>query len=241
MKQKHDDTPGELAEESTVFARDMTEEEQRIYRRGLSSLSAVNKTWRHWLNIGEVLVIGRRWALRESNSNAPNGRRYTDAFSWWLSRHKQFDKKLDPKERADLLTIMESPEILAWRGTIADDDKNYDGKLSPMDRRRWNNPRSVLAAYKAMQNAHKRELDKQNAQKAIELALKADNGEPMGAPIVPPRKPLDRQRLKAKKVAVSLYASLLKEHGRDGVRLIIGALAKISDNDPREGEAEAAA
>jgi len=203
-----------------------------LRRRAIAAVGRVvnGRHFEDWLTIGEYIETGRRWAMKKAETNNPKGPLYNQMWNVWLARNPQFTK-IDKTVRNNLMRVMEN--LPAIRHFLDGEEEPRKGQL--------NHPTTVLRAWKAKEAGLKNEASKRKAEQAHEEALMADDGTPLGVPDVPARKPLDRQRLKAKKVAVSLYAALLKEHGRDGVRLIVDALAKMSDNDPREVEEREAA
>lgn len=68
-----------------------------------------------WLSLGPGLMTQRRKAMRASNSNSPNGRRYSDAINEMLALDgfDTRDKKL-MRELSAVLFIVSDPENQSW-------------------------------------------------------------------------------------------------------------------------------
>jgi hypothetical protein len=49
------------------------------------------RMWDDWMTIGEVLLEGRRWAMRMAGTNKPEGKGYVMAYAEWLKRYKVDD------------------------------------------------------------------------------------------------------------------------------------------------------
>jgi hypothetical protein len=95
-------------------------------------------TWCDWCQVGEALLVGRHAAMREANTNRPEGRPYNEAFGRWLGRYG-FDK-LDRGDRTRLLECMQHlSAIEVWRAT-----------LTTNQRLQWNHPATVLRRWKAV-------------------------------------------------------------------------------------------
>src|SRR5262245_6514201 len=117
----------------------MNSEEDRSLERigrgmGLAWLrvkKAQSKLWSDYMQIGEGLMEGRRWAMQRASVNKPEGKGYILAFSEYLKRHRVDD--MDKSDRAKLLQLMEErPAIEEWRATLTD-----------YERRNLNNPTLV--------------------------------------------------------------------------------------------------
>jgi hypothetical protein len=91
--------------------------------------------WEDWKAVGAALLVGRREAMREAQTNEPAGKAYSKAFSDWLKAH-HFDD-IDKSDRAKLLQMMEKLE----------DVEAYRASLSPAERMRLNHPNSVWRAF----------------------------------------------------------------------------------------------
>jgi hypothetical protein len=86
------------------------------------------RMWGDWMTIGEGLLEGRRWAMRQADTNRPEGKGYVVAFGEWLRRFKVDD--MDKSDRAKLLQLMEERAgVEEWRTTLTD-----------YERRNLNNP-----------------------------------------------------------------------------------------------------
>jgi hypothetical protein len=68
-------------------------------------------------NLQLGLSEGRRWAMRQADVNAPEGKGYVIAFAEWLKRYKVDD--MDKSDRAKLLQLMEErPAVEEWRASL---------------------------------------------------------------------------------------------------------------------------
>jgi hypothetical protein len=95
------------------------------------------RMWGEWMTIGEGLLAGRHWAMRQAEANKPEGKGYVIAFAEWLKRFKVND--MDKSDRAKLLQIMEErPAIEEWRA-----------ELKPHERLQLNNPTLVWRKWTA--------------------------------------------------------------------------------------------
>ena len=73
-----------------------------------------NKTWGQWMLIGDGLMAGRQWAMKQANVNKPEGKGYAIAFAEWLTTYKVHD--MHEADRTKLLQLMEErPAIEEWR------------------------------------------------------------------------------------------------------------------------------
>jgi hypothetical protein len=76
-----------------------------------------DRMWGEWMTIGEGLLEGRRWAMRQAGTNKPEGRGYVVAYAEWLKRYKVDD--MDKSDRAKLLQLMEErPAVEEWRSSL---------------------------------------------------------------------------------------------------------------------------
>jgi hypothetical protein len=91
------------------------------------------------MTIGEGLLAGRTWAMRQAETNEPQGKAYALAFNEWLRQWKLHD--MDKSDRAKLLQVME--ERLAI--------EEYRAGLTERERRNANNPVVVLRKWKALE------------------------------------------------------------------------------------------
>jgi hypothetical protein len=92
--------------------------------------------WEDWMGIGAGLAAGRTLAMLNARVSKPEGRRYSVAFSSWLSGLHY--KTMDPDTRAALLRCHDRADLIeAWRRE----------KLTPPQRLDLNHPRSVWRRY----------------------------------------------------------------------------------------------
>ena len=92
--------------------------------------------WEEWIAIGAGLAAGRTLAMLNARVSKPEGRRYSGAFSSWLSGSHY--KTMDPDTRAALLRCHDKADLIeAWRRE----------KLTPPQRLDLNHPRSVWRRY----------------------------------------------------------------------------------------------
>jgi hypothetical protein len=88
-------------------------------------------TWEQWKVVGQALLVGRHHAMEVAKIKTPNGKRYSEAFHFWLQSHG-FDA-IEKADRHKLLSIMEDLErIEKWR----------EG-LTEAQRVAWNHPSTV--------------------------------------------------------------------------------------------------
>jgi hypothetical protein len=86
--------------------------------------------------VGEALLVGREFAMRDANTNRPLGRGYSRSFNQWLIDAKLND--MDQADRSKLLAMMEDRlEIEQWRATL--------GKT---ERMRLNHPTAVFRKWR---------------------------------------------------------------------------------------------
>jgi hypothetical protein len=98
---------------------------------------AQRRMWGEWMTIGEGLLAGRQWAMRQAGTNKPEGKGFVMNFSEWLKRFKVDD--MDKSDRAKLLQLMEErPAVEEWRAGLPD-----------QDRMRLNNPTIVWRKWTA--------------------------------------------------------------------------------------------
>jgi hypothetical protein len=93
--------------------------EFRAIRAGIESWQAIStvNTFDAWTKIAKSLQVGRNHALRATGANAPMGRRYSLAFSQWITKHG-FDG-IEKTVRSAALDLTEHLEdIEAWRLTL---------------------------------------------------------------------------------------------------------------------------
>jgi hypothetical protein len=106
-----------------------------------------SRLWTDWLIIGEGLVIGRTWAMRQAQTNRPEGEGYALAFNEWLKQHKMTD--LDKSDRAKLLAIMEErAAVEEFRQTLTKQERDLLNNPTALWRkwRAWERPKRKKAA-----------------------------------------------------------------------------------------------
>ena len=80
------------------------------------------RMWGDWMAIGEGLMEGRRWAMRQAGVNKPEGKGYVIAYAEWLKRYKVDD--MDKSDRAKILQLMEErPAVEEWRASLTDHER----------------------------------------------------------------------------------------------------------------------
>jgi hypothetical protein len=89
-----------------------------------------------WLLLGEALLVGRAWAMKQARVSKPYGKGYVTAFSRWLEE-SEF-KTMEPNRRVSLMTLAENKEeVLAWFSALP------EGRRS-----RPRNPEAILQAWR---------------------------------------------------------------------------------------------
>jgi hypothetical protein len=89
-----------------------------------------------WLLLGEALLVGRAWAMKQAHVSKPYGRGYVTAFSRWLEE-SEF-KTMESNRRGSLMTLAENKEeVLAWFSALP------EGRRS-----RPRNPEAILQAWR---------------------------------------------------------------------------------------------
>ncbi|PNE09688.1 MAG: hypothetical protein CR217_18730 [Beijerinckiaceae bacterium] len=150
----------------------------KLRRAAILALGRIKskREWRDWLAVEAYCATGRRWAMRMSNSNTPNGRRYADAFAVWLDRNPRFRDDIAKQERNDLMRCGESlAAIEVFRAT-----------LEPKRQRALQHPTSVWRAFKADKARQEREEALERAEALARDSVKAGDGTPFNAPVLPP-------------------------------------------------------
>src|SRR5262252_357095 len=110
--------------ENTMNSDDLGKAMQAAWGRVKKSEA---RLWGDWMIIGDGLMEGRAWAMRQAGTNVPEGKGYIMAYNEWLKRWHVED--IDKSVRAKLLNIMEErAAVEEWRAT-----------LTVPDRRRLNN------------------------------------------------------------------------------------------------------
>jgi hypothetical protein len=111
----------------------------RVIRAGRDAWEQIAKSgsFSSWLAIGKALAVGRDFAMRATQTNRPQGRRYCAEFSQWLARYgfSGMQKSL----RSVCIDLAENSDaITKWR----------DG-LPERQRRRLIHPLSVTRRWRA--------------------------------------------------------------------------------------------
>mgnify|MGYP001417859242 CR=1 FL=1 len=102
---------GSLYQEATAIAR-IIKQGQEAWRRLKKS-----KSWNDWIMVGDALVVGRNWAMRQAGTNRPEGKGYNMAMAEWLTRNKLDD--IDKSHRSRLIDCIENlGAIEEWRATL---------------------------------------------------------------------------------------------------------------------------
>lgn len=105
----------------------------RVIKLGVEAWKRLkkSKSWNDWIAVGDALVLGRDWAMRQAQTNRPEGKAYNLAMGEWLVRHKLDD--VDKSVRSRLIDCIENlGAIEEWRSTL------------PLSQRLvWNHPNSV--------------------------------------------------------------------------------------------------
>jgi hypothetical protein len=123
-----------------------------------------SRTWSEWMTIGDGLLEGRRWAMLVANTNKPEGKGYTAAYSEWLNRWKVHD--MGGSDRAKLLQLMEDrPAVEEWRSTLTNRERlNLNNPMVVWGK--WRRATRVKKPKSRHANVSARELGR--AQKIIE-------------------------------------------------------------------------
>jgi hypothetical protein len=181
------------------------------------------RRWSEWMIIGEGMVEGRNWAIRQAGSNGPEGKGYNLAFAEWLTRYKVDD--MDKSDRAKLLQLMEErPAVEAWRADLPDEERlNLNNPTSVW--RKWNattrvkKPKSPDAALSAGESRRARGLIEQLQARVEELEqelkIKAEQPAPPAA-VKAARNGHQKDHVSAAKRAMQA-ARELDDSLRDGV------------------------
>jgi hypothetical protein len=113
---------------------------KRVSKSGAAAWQRLKKTpdWYDWLKVGEAVLVGRQWAMRQASTNRPIGAAYNMAFGEWLKQNKLSD--MDKGDRSRLFDVMENvPAIEEWRHRT----------LTLTDRLKLNHPNAVLRKWQA--------------------------------------------------------------------------------------------
>lgn len=149
----------------------------QLRRGAVSALGRIkkNKTLVDWWTVEAYCATGRRWAMRMSNSNSPNGRRYSDALSVWLNQNPQFRDGITKKERSDLTRCGEQrPAIEAFLST-----------LEPSRQRALTHPSSIWRAFTVEEGRKERERALERAEAQAAESARGDDGTPLNIPVMP--------------------------------------------------------
>ena len=115
------------------------DERDRVSRLGSEAWKRLKKCkdYNDWVKVGEAILVGREWAMNQSQTNKPEGKAYNMAFGEWLQRYKLDD--MDKGDRSRLFQVMDAlPQIEEWRRT-----------LTLTERLKLNHPNAVLRKFKA--------------------------------------------------------------------------------------------
>jgi hypothetical protein len=146
------------------------------------------RMWGEWMTIGEGLLAGRQWAMRQAGTNRPEGKGFVMAYSEWLKRFKVDD--MHKADRAKLLQLMEErPAVEEWRATLP--DKERMGLNNPtIVWRKWTaatrvkKPKPRSAGVSATEHGRARatieELQQRNNELEEELAAVRQPKQPQG-------------------------------------------------------------
>jgi hypothetical protein len=147
QEHQHDDgllqcNPSDYADgllQSNPFDTDIVTAAQAAANRLISGQS-----WQDWRAVGCALQVGRTRAMAEAGTNRPEGKRYSAAFSRWISDAK-LDKVVGGREhnalRSRLLDLVDHlGEVERWRATLPPNQRvewNYPATLH----RHWQKPK----------------------------------------------------------------------------------------------------
>ena len=115
------------------------DERDRVSRLGSEAWKRLKKCkdYNDWVKVGEAILVGREWAMNQSQTNKPEGKAYNMAFGEWLQRYKLDD--MDKGDRSRLFHMMDAlPQIENWRRTI-----------TLAERLKLNHPNAILRKFKA--------------------------------------------------------------------------------------------
>jgi len=100
--------------------------ERRTIREGLDCWRELGRaeSYEHWKKIGAALAIGKQYALRTIDPEAPwHQQRYGARFSQWLQQHGF--NAMRPSDRSYAITLFENCEsIERWRQTLSDKQRS---------------------------------------------------------------------------------------------------------------------
>lgn len=150
---------------------------EEIGKAAMLAWSRIKKThtklWGEWMVIGEGLIEGRRWAMQQAGTDAPEGKGYVVAFGEYLKRYKLDD--MDKSDRAKLLQLMEErPAVEEWRATLPANQRR-DLNNPTLVYRKWQsdtkvkNPRSRSAGTSASEMGRARAAIEQLQARNAEL------------------------------------------------------------------------
>jgi hypothetical protein len=88
-------------------------------------------TWEKWKEVGAAAMVGRRHAMALAKTSKPAGKRYNEAFGFWV-KTRGFDE-IDPADLTKLLSLM---------GNLEQIEKWLAGKTDAQ-RASWNHPSTI--------------------------------------------------------------------------------------------------
>ena len=115
------------------------DERERVAQQGTLAWKRLKreKNWHDWLKVGDAMLVGREWAMRQAETNQPQGRGYNTAFGEWLTRYKMDD--MDKGTRSRLFEVIDNMTLIEeWRRT-----------LTLTERLALNHPTAILRRWKA--------------------------------------------------------------------------------------------
>ena len=95
------------------------DERERVAQQGTLAWKRLKreKNWHDWLKVGDAMLVGREWAMRQAETNQPQGRGYNTAFGEWLARYKMDD--MDKGTRSRLFEVIDNMTLIEeWRRTL---------------------------------------------------------------------------------------------------------------------------
>lgn len=135
--------------------------EHEIYKQAKRAWSALKKRsdWSHWTTIGEALLIGRTKAMKQAQTNKPEGSRYNAIFGQWLKDIGL--QEIDKGTRSRLLACMDDlPSINA-----------YLDALPLAERLTLNHPNSIHRRWRALDHGGKHTARKREGTKDLRARI----------------------------------------------------------------------
>jgi hypothetical protein len=207
----------------------------KLRRAAILALGRIKskREWKDWMTIEAYCATGRRWAMRVSNSNTPNGRRYSDAYAVWLNRNPHFRDDIAKQERNDLMRCGENHHEI----------EVFLAALEPKRQRALQHPTSVWRAFKADKARLEREEALEHAEALARDSVEAGDGTPFNAPVLPPFGGHQSEIILHKDDGASLIVATLKRAYarpmliaivRELVRVLGFTVAEIFTGNPRD-------